>query len=106
MEVRRASTEYANVFGVSDQLMTVATERSLNGDTPVITISDALVAMRKVRVTIEPETRTPVTTMIGTNQETFRNQAANKKRCIKDVKKTTVCFACGKAGHWLKDQKD
>lgn len=86
--------------------MLASAEHSMTDESPSISLTDALAALRQVRVSTSHESRVPVATMMGATQEAPRGESEHKKRRIEDIKKSTVCFGCGKVGHWFKDRRD
>lgn len=85
-------------------------EQALSDTSPSITLADTLAALRQVRVSSrvveQTENRHPVSTMMGSAQGAPRVDPDNKRRKIEDTKKTTLCFGCGKTGHWFSDRRE
>lgn len=107
-----ASPESTDIGGLAVSLknacqhMLSGAEKSMTDESPSITLTDALDALRQVRVSTPAERRVPISTMMATHGETSEGGAEQKKRRIDSLKKNTPCFGCGKNGHWFSDRKE
>lgn len=81
-----------------------STEESLTSEAPIITLHDALIDLRQVRVSTATDKRAPVATMKTRNTEVHGGKPESNKRRIEDRKKTSQCYGSGKTGNWVKDQ--
>lgn len=86
--------------------MLASAKRALQNSSPTITLADALAALRQVKIsTAGDHRRAPAATMMTRTIDARAQDPAAKRRRIDDLKKGTLCFGCGKPGHWFKDRK-
>lgn len=73
---------------------------------PAISFADAIVAIKQIKVTPKPIS---VSTMLAgqTGRASVDGPTRSiRKNSIKDLKARTRCRACGKMGHWFRDNTD
>lgn len=68
---------------------------------PTITFAEAISVLRQVKISTE---HAPVSTLLAKRPtDDYYTNAPRKRSRIEQIKATTKCIACGKVGHWFKD---
>lgn len=89
------------------EAMRASAKHALGSNAPTTTLADALSALCQVKICTASELRrvSAAAMMKRTVEDSMENPEAKHRR-IDDSKEGTMCFGCGKEGHWFNDRKE